>query len=115
MGNRFASGKRAIALCDRCGQKVRLTDLRTQYIKQKPTSLRVCRSCLDVDHPQLMLGTFPVDDPQAVRNPRPDNFDGDARNTAWGWNPVGGGSSLSGTPNPLVASGVVGTVQVVVS
>jgi hypothetical protein len=27
---------------------------------------------LDPDHPQLQLGMYPVEDPQAVREPRPD-------------------------------------------
>jgi hypothetical protein len=33
----------------------------------------VCPACWDPDQPQLQLGMYPVDDPQAVRNPRPDN------------------------------------------
>jgi hypothetical protein len=33
----------------------------------------VCKACWDPDQPQLQLGMYPVDDPQALRNPRPDN------------------------------------------
>ncbi len=40
---------------------------------------------------------FPVRDPQAIRNPRPD-FAGytQSRNYAWGWNPVGDGQNIYG-------------------
>lgn len=37
------------------------------------TGLLVCPECWDEDHPQNQLGRFPVDDPQALRNPRPDS------------------------------------------
>lgn len=125
MGNRFAVGAKAIATCDRCGQQFKLRQLKQQIIKQKSTNLLVCRACLDKDHPQLMLGMFPVDDPQALRNPRRDNSylqsgltnDGSigegSRNIQWGWAPVGGGdSAVSNVPNNLVATCAVGTVSV---
>ena len=35
MGNRFASGKRAIAICDRCGFRFRLKQLRELVVKTK--------------------------------------------------------------------------------
>ena len=126
MGNRFAAGKRAIAMCDRCGQQFLLKTLRTEIIKQRKYELRVCSECWDPDHPQLMLGTFPVDDPQALRSPRrdttyvtagvgPDGFDtGGSRDIQWGWAPVGGSSFFDAalTPNNLVAQGFVGTVAI---
>lgn len=116
MSGPFASGKNAIALCDRCGEKVKLRELREQIVKQKKTGLMVCPACLDKDHPQLMLGTFPVYDPQALRVARPDGFGGDARNYAWGWSPVGGGDAVVGyTPNPLAMRISIGTVTVVTS
>ena len=127
MGNRFASGKKAIAECDRCGQQFKLKTLRTEIIKQRKYELLVCPECWDPDHPQLMLGTFPVDDPQALRNPRRDttyfvsgvnangNLSGGSRDIQWGWAPVGGASQFDSalTPNDLVAVGFVGTVTVV--
>lgn len=75
----------------------------------------VCPECLDVDHPQLMLGSFPVYDPQALRNPRPDINLVASRDIQWGWNPVGGGNYAvdGGTPDALAATGYVGTVTVV--
>ena len=127
MANRFASGKRAIASCDRCGQQYKLKELKTEIIKQRKYDLLVCPACWDPDQPQLMLGTFPVDDPQALRNPRrdttyvtsgllADGFNGGgSRDIQWGWNPVGGSSFFDAalTPNLLVATGFVGTVTVV--
>ncbi len=126
MGNRFASGKIAIAECDRCGQQYKLKKLKTEIIKQRKYELLVCPECWDPDHPQLMLGTFPVDDPQALRNPRRDttyltsglnsngNVSGGSRDIFWGWNPVGGASGFDSalTPNTLVGVGQIGSVVV---
>ena len=127
MPNRFASGPRAIAMCDRCGQQFKLKQLKTEVIKQRRYELLVCPECWDPDHPQLMLGTFPVEDPQALRNPRKDTTyytsgltangtpgEG-SRNIQWGWNPVGGASSFDSslTPNDLIGVGEVGTVTVI--
>lgn len=127
MANRFASGKKAIAVCDRCGFQFKLKELKIEVVKQRPFQALVCNECWSPDHPQLMLGTFPVDDPQALRNPRrdttyitsglgPDGFNGGgSRDIQWGWNPVGGSSFFDSdlTPNNLVAQGFVGTVTVV--
>jgi len=126
MGNRFASGKIAIAECDRCGQQYQLKTLKTEIIKQRKYQLLVCAECWDPDQPQLMLRTFPVDDPQALRNPRKDttyvtsgvnvngNLSGGSRDIQWGWYPVGGASNFDAglTPNYLVATTFVGTVTV---
>jgi hypothetical protein len=129
MGNRFASGKKAIAECDRCGQQFKLKQLREEIIKQRKYQLLVCPECWDPDQPQLMLGTFPVDDPQALRNPRRDttyvtsgvnsvgNLSGGSRDIQWGWYPVGGSKffDASLTPNYLVGTTFVGTVTISVS
>jgi len=72
MPNRFSSGKFAIAGCDRCGFRFKLKQLKTLTIKTKNVNIRVCPECWEKDHPQLQLGMYPVNDPQAVRNPRPD-------------------------------------------
>ena len=72
MPNRFASGKYAIAECDRCAGRYMLKELRTQTVKTRPFKIKVCHECWDPDHPQLQLGMYPVDDPQGVRDPRPD-------------------------------------------
>ena len=126
MGNRFASGKNSIAMCDRCGFRFKLTALRKEVLKTKTYNLLVCDACWDPDHPQLLLGMFPVDDPQAVRNPRPDSTyvtaglgpdgfpTGGSRDIQWGWNPVGGARLFDSplTPNYLALSAQVGTVTV---
>lgn len=72
MPNKFASGKYAIAHCDRCGFRTKLKELRPLTIKTKRVNIRVCNDCWEPDHPQLQLGLYPVNDPQAVRDPRPD-------------------------------------------
>lgn len=127
MGSQFASGKNAIAICDRCGFRFKLTELRTEIIKTKQYNALVCNECWDPDHPQLQLGMYPVDDPQALRNPRRDTTyvtagvgsDGfttiGSRDIQWGWNPVGGSRFFDDalTPNNLALEADVGTVTVV--
>ena len=68
-----------------------------------------------------------VDDPQALRNPRPDSTyriagtgpdgftTGGSRVIQWGWNPVGGAAFFDAalTPNDLVSTVQIGTVEVV--
>ena len=137
MGNRFASGRIAIAECDRCGFQYQLKQLQTIVIKTKNVNLLVCPECWEPDQPQLQLGMFPVDDPQALRNPRRDNSyiqagltglqiafgsgssvdkdgtpSGGSRDIQWGWNPVGLGNDGSLTPNNLIGRGQTGTVTV---
>ena len=139
MGNRFASGKNSIAMCDRCGFQFKLTTLRKEIKKTKIYNLLVCPECWDPDQPQLLLGMYPVDDPQAVREPRRDStyftagtnglqtvnstsnapdaagfVTGGSRDIQWGWAPVGGASGVDAplTPNYLVAVAYVGTVTI---
>jgi hypothetical protein len=139
MPNTFASGKRAISQCDRCNFRFQLKELRIEIIKTKPYQLYVCKACWDPDHPQLQLGMYPVEDPQALRHPRPDNTyyqggytglqlnqnagstltgfgdpTGGSRVFQWGWAPVGGASGFDTplTPNYLLSQGQVGNVTV---
>jgi hypothetical protein len=127
MGNRFSSGKNSIAECDRCGFRYKLTELKKEIIKTKVYDLKVCPSCWDPDQPQLQLGMYPVDDPQGVRDPRPDKSyyasgmlaDGSigegSRVFQWGWNPVGGSQLFDAvlTENDLIPAVQVGTVTIV--
>jgi len=142
MPNRFASGKYSIAECDRCGQRYKLKELRKITIKTKQVSIKVCPECWEPDQPQLQIGMYPVNDPQAVRDPRPDSsyvasgttglqisltggpnelgtgYAGEgSRNIQWGWNPVGGASFFDDalTPNNLSLAVEIGTVTVTVS
>lgn len=68
----YAKGKRAFGFCDRCGFRYDLGELQFQPVRGRNTNLKVCHECLDQDHPQLFLGMIPVNDPQALRDPRPD-------------------------------------------
>lgn len=133
MPNQFASGKFAIAECDRCGFRFKLTELKSLVVKTKTVLIKVCSECWEPDQPQLSLGLYPVNDPQAVRNPRPDVSynssgtsglqilpndrgypEGGSRVFQWGWYPVGGSAANDSglTPNYLTSTGVVGTVMI---
>ena len=85
----------------------------------------------------MSLGLYPVDDPQALRDPRPDTSyiqaglnglqltisgddgspSGGSRIVQWGWAPVGLNNALNiaGLPNNLVVVGQIGTVTVTTS
>jgi hypothetical protein len=116
-------------MCDRCGFQFKLTNLRREIVKTKTFNTLVCPDCFDPDQPQLQLGMYPVDDPQAVRNPRRDTTyveagvnaqgftTGGSRDIQWGWNPVGGSRFFDDalTPNDLVLTLELGTVQVTVT
>ncbi len=117
MGNRFASGKYAIPDCDRCGQRIKLRLLKELVVKTKRTGLLVCPACWEEDHPQLLLGMYPIEDPQAIQNPRPDVGLVASRDIQWGWAPVGGGNPLAlpGIPNTLSAAGAVGDVTIAIT
>jgi len=67
----YAEGRKAFGFCDRCGFRYNLKDLKTETVNLATTNLLVCSECWDPDHPQNMLGRVRVDDPQALRNPRP--------------------------------------------
>lgn len=140
MPSKYSSGKHAIAQCDRCNFRYPLKQLKRLVIKTKNVNILVCPECWEPDQPQLSLGLYPVNDPQAVRNPRPDSpsyfqagLNGlqtvavtgtpqtetgvptlGSRIIQWGWNPVGGArlNDAGLTPNDLVSIGNVGTVTV---
>ena len=109
----FASGKYAIAICDRCGFQYPYNQLRFEISDQKRTGFRVCPECLDEDQPQLQLGQYPVNDPQALRNARTvTSLDASRRLSAWdpigGWDSAYGASSL----NNMVMRGELGNITV---
>ena len=140
MATKYSSGKHSIAECDRCGQRYKLKELKKLILKTKQISIKVCPECWEPDQPQLLLGMYPVNDPQAVREPRPDvsyqvsgntglqtgltnsNNIQDAgypqdgsRQIEWGWNPVGGSRlfDIPLTPNTLTSSVIIGDVTIV--
>lgn len=106
--NQFSSAKFSIAECDRCGQRYKLRELRETVVRTRPTGLLVCPTCWEPDHPQNMQGMYPVNDPQAVRQPRPDLslvYENTSTSSRY----------IPGTFNPLSgvqSSGTVGTVTV---
>jgi len=137
--SKYASGKKSIAECDRCGFRFMLKELKTLTIKTKNVNIKVCKTCWEPDQPQLSLGMYPVNDPQAVRNPRPDlsywqsgltglqtdntsgtnilqdGFPaGGSRIIQWGWAPIGGARANDDglTPNNLVAQTTVANVTI---
>jgi hypothetical protein len=134
MGNRFSSAKNSIAECDRCGFRYKLKELKKLTIKTKQVTIKVCPTCWEPDQPQLQLGMYPVQDPQAVREPRRDNSylqsgytglqltlntdfgdpSGGSRIFQWGWAPVGGssGSDAGLTPNALTSPAQIGSVTI---
>lgn len=73
MGRKYTSGKYALGICDRCGQTFKLKELRNEIVKRSMTSTKVCSECFDPDHPQNFLGEYPVYDPQALKDSRPDS------------------------------------------
>lgn len=66
-GAGYASGKNALAICERCGLRIKYKDL--QYDGDIP-SLKVCRDCWDPQHPQEFLP--PTFDPVTLYDPTGD-------------------------------------------
>lgn len=140
MSNRFANGRKAFGFCDVCGFRFDLKRLKNLVVKTKQTQIKACPQCWTPDQPQLQLGMYPVADPQAIRDPRPDTntwyqsgtnglqtdtvsgtgplqegFPGEGMLVIqWGWNPIGGSQGFDAplTPNTLVGVGEIGTVTI---
>jgi len=84
----YASGKKAFGFCDRTGFRYKLRDLVPQIEDGRPNGMLVGRDVLDEDQPQLQLGRIRMNDPQALRDPRPDRGLAESRRL-FSWNPVG--------------------------
>ena len=124
MAHKYAVGKKSFGFCDRCSFRYLLKNLRRIMIKDTLTQIMVCPSCWEPSQPQLQTGRYPVFDPIALRNPRPDTTyqtsgldtngfpASGSRVIQWGWGPVGMAQQFDVplTPNNLVAIGYVGTV-----
>lgn len=106
MTTKFARGRLAFGFCDTCGQRYDLHELKVQVVAGRDTNIKNCPYCLDKDQPQYFLGRFPINDPQALRNPRPDTAQDESREL-WGWNPVGN--------NAVYASGEVGVITLIIN
>ena len=107
----FAAGKHAYGLCDYCGQRYRLNDLKKNW-----KGFMVCPSDYEPKEPQL----FPLNykgDAIALQDPRPDRTEpmvvvvgngGDTPFESVGMQPAP-------AAQPLKARGYVGTVTVVIT
>lgn len=93
MGTKFASKRYANGVCDMCGQVYKLRQLLKEVYNQRFTGFLVCPDCWDEDNPQLQLGRYPINDPQALENPRPDANVTISR-ILFGFNPVGNPSTV---------------------
>ena len=105
---RFASDKNAIGECDICGFQYKLRELRGLVVNSILTSTKACPTCWNPDHPQNSLGKYPVDDPQAIKDPRPD-FAGYAQSRA---QIIPVPHSRSWGQPPIVGTGFLGSVVV---
>ena len=75
MPGTFAAGIWSRAICDRCGLKMAYADLVTEV----ETNLRVHERCLD----EPLTYWKPRNEPQALRDPRPDFFEATIDDTMW--------------------------------
>ena len=106
---KHASGKNAYAISDRSGFRYKYRDMRKEW-----NGLLVGKDEFEAKQPQL--GPFrTVADPQSLKDPRPPQNLIQERSVNWGWNPVGQKYNFGLTPNPLVSTGSVGTVTVVIT
>ena len=101
----YASGKHAYGFCDLTGFRYPLKDLKPQIKNRRPTGLLVGKDVLSPDQPQLQLGRVKVNDPQALRDPRPDQALEASRALA-GFDPVGN--------DAVFMQGQVGIARVVI-
>lgn len=62
----FASGKHALAICDRCGFRYKYSQIREEW-----NGSRVCPECFENKHPQLDPPKVRAD-AEALRNAAPD-------------------------------------------
>ena len=92
--SKFAAGKHALGICDRCGLTYKLLRLHFQYIDGFQSSLRVCSDCMDIDHEQLRTENIKTDDAITLRDARPDR-DLASQRALFGWNPIAGDSLVA--------------------
>ena len=105
--SKYATGKKAYGISDRSGFRYRLRDMRKEW-----NGLLVGYDEYEQKHPQLEpLRGRP--DPQALRDPRPEQNLTEQRSIQYGFDPVGF-RDIDGItpPNKLTAIGSVGAVTV---
>ena len=123
----YAKAKYAFGFCDKTGFKYPLKDLVPEYNNGVKTGFLVGRDVVDPDQPQNFLGRLKINDPQSLRNPRPDTSLIESR-ALYGFDPVGNDAvfmtasvgrvsvtTTNATAEPLTgvsATGSVGSVTV---
>ena len=105
--SRFAAGRNAFGISDRSGFRYRLKNMRKEW-----NGLLVGKDEYEPKHPQLEPIRV-LADPQALKDPRPEQNLTEQRDIQYGFNPVGF-RDIDGItpPNNLVATGFVGTTTV---
>jgi NAD-dependent SIR2 family protein deacetylase len=103
----YASGKFAIALCDRCGQRYKLNRLIKEW-----TGFKVCPECYEPKHPQLEPKRS-INEPQALQQPRPENILGVTVYVGFTADTSFASIGMMPMPyaKPLVAAAILGTVK----
>jgi hypothetical protein len=84
----YAKAKYAYGFCDKTGFRYPLKDLVPEYNNGVKTGFLVGRDVVDPDQPQNFLGRIKINDPQSLRNPRPDTSLIESR-ALFGFDPVG--------------------------
>ena len=84
----YAKAKYAFGFCDKTGFRYPLKDLVPEYNNGVKTGFLVGRDVVDPDQPQNFLGRLKINDPQSLRNPRPDRSLLESR-SLFGFDPVG--------------------------
>lgn len=73
---KYASGKRALGICDRCGLTYKLNTLKDETVRAMARNVLVCVTCWDSDHPQNWSGSETPVDAEVLQDPRPDTDPG---------------------------------------
>ena len=89
----YAKAKYAFGFCDKTGFRYPLKDLVPEYNNGVKTGFLVGRDVVDPDQPQNFLGRIKINDPQSLRNPRPDRSLIESR-ALYGFDPVGSEGTL---------------------
>ena len=112
----FAAGKKAFGFCDRCGFRYDLHELAPEVKDMRTTGYLVCYECKDEAQPQWQTGKNKINDPIALRNPRPDKGQSESRRTS-AWDPIGGWNSEFGPSDleNMYMTGKVGKIKVEIS
>jgi hypothetical protein len=106
--SKFASGKNSYAISDRSGFRYKYKNMKKEW-----NGLLVGKDEFETKHPQLEP-TTKTDDPQALKNARPEPNLVQQRAIQHGFNPVGFAAIDGLSPDNLLApSCLVGTVEVV--